>query len=427
MRGTPSLLVARVPSVRRVIEAIAPRSWGRSYRPLLGSSWASNLADGILWVAAPLLVESLTDDPLVVGVSWLLGRLPWLLVGLHAGAIADRFDRRRILLVANLAQLAMTSALTVGVALETVGVGVVLVASFALGVAEVFADTTSSTLLPMVVDAEHLAPANARLVFGLMGINQLIGPPIGAVCFAVGAWVPFGAYALVLVLVVALVLRIEAVRRTGAPRHETMRREIARGAAWLWRHAALRTLAITIFVFNITFGAAFSVLVVLAKDRLGLDDVGFGILTAMSAVGGVLGSFLYGRTEARIGMAWIMRIGLMIETTLHLVLATATTAWPAMVAMFAFGVHAAMWGTTSTTVRQLVTPEALQGRVGAVYMVAVQGGLVVGAAIGAVLAGRVDITAPYWFGFVGSAAMLSAIWGTLAHLTPPATRPAATG
>ena len=404
--------------MRRILEAIAPIRWGRSFRPLLGSSWASNLADGILWVAAPLLVESLTDDAFLVGISWLLGRLPWLLFGLQAGAIADRFDRRRIVLIANLVQLVLISALAIGVATESVGVGLVLAASFALGVAEVFVDTTSSTLLPMVVEDEYIAPANARIVFGFMGINQLIGPPVGAVCFAIGAWVPFGAYAVVLVLVVALVLRIEAVRQTSTQRGPSMRHEIVEGARWLWRPAALRTLAITIFVFNVTFGAAFSVLVVLAKDRLGLDDVGFGILTAMSAVGGVAGSFLYSRTEAWIGMAWIMRIGLVIETVLHLVLAVATNAGPAMVAMFVFGIHAAMWGTTSTTVRQLETPEPLQGRVGAVYMVAVQGGLVIGAAIGAVLAGRVDITAPYWFGFVGSALMLASIWRSLAHLAP---------
>ncbi|MEL6893941.1 MAG: MFS transporter [Actinomycetota bacterium] len=201
--------------MRRIVAAVAPVRWGRSFRPLLGSSWASNLADGILWVAAPFLVESLTDDALVVGISWLLGRLPWLLFGLHAGAIADRFDRRRIVLVANAIQLGLITTLAVGVATDSVGVGAVLV----------------------------------------------------------------------------------------------------------------------------------------------------------------------------------------------------------------FGIHAAMWGTTSTTVRQVATPEALQGRVGAVYMVAVQGGLVIGAAVGAVLAGRIDITAPYWFGFVGSAVMLALIWRTLGHLTPASASP----
>jgi MFS family permease len=406
--------------MRRLIEAVAPARWGRSFRPLLGSSWASNLADGVLWVAAPLLVESLTDDALVVGLAWLLGRLPWLIFGLPAGVIADRFDRRRIVMLANFAQLLIVTVLAVGVASESVGVGFVLAASFVLGVAEVFADTTSQTLLPMVVTAEHIAPANSRLVFGFMGINQLLGPPIGALCFAIGAWVPFGAYAVIVALVVALVARIDAVRQTESGRREPMRREVAEGARWLWRHAALRTLAITIFVFNVTFGAAFAVLVVLATDRLGLDELGFGVLVTTSAIGGVVGSALYTRTQRSIGMVWIMRIGLVIETLLHLVLALSTSGSVAMVAMFAFGIHAAMWGTTSNTVRQVATPEALQGRVAAVYMVAVQGGLVIGAAVGSLLAGRVDITAPYWFGFVGSALMLATIWKTLGLLAAPA-------
>ncbi len=268
------MAVGSVRSMRRLLEAIAPARWGRSYRPLLGSSWASNLADGILSVAAPLLVESLTDDALLVGVAWMLGRLPWLLFGLQAGAIADRTDRRRIVLVASVVQLAVITALAVGVATESVGVGLVLAAAFAVGVGEVFADTASSTLLPMVVEPESIAPANARLAFGFMGIHQLVGPPIGAVCFAVGAWLPFGVYAVVVVFVIVLVRRIVAVRQAPVERGVPMRRQIVDGARWLWAHAARRTLAITIFVFNVTFGAAFAVLVVLAKDRLGLDDVG---------------------------------------------------------------------------------------------------------------------------------------------------------
>ena len=89
-------------------------------------------------------------------------------------------------------------------------------------------------------------------------------------------------------------------------------------------HAAVRTLVLTIFTFNITFGAAWSVLVLYATQRLGLGDIGFGLLTTVSAVGGLLGTASYGWITRRVSLGNIMRIGLIIETLTHLALALTT-------------------------------------------------------------------------------------------------------
>ncbi|MEO1063593.1 MAG: MFS transporter [Actinomycetota bacterium] len=401
----------------RPLESVFPRRLGTNFRWLVSSSWATNLGDGMGIAAGPLLVESLTDDPLLVGLAWLVGRLPALFFGLHAGVAADRFDRRRLLIVANLARAGVIAVLAITIATDAVGIGLVLAALFVLGVAETLADTTSHTLLPMIVRPGDLTTGNTRLMFGFIGLDQLVGPSIGAILFAVGASVPFFGQAVVLAFGVVLASRLRLGPVTAPdPTATTVRREIAAGLRWLWGHAAIRTLAITVAVFNLTFGAAFSVLVVLATERLGLGEVGFGVLTSISALGGILGTVVYHRVEARIGMAAIMRIGLVIEASTHLVFATATTAWPAMVAMFCFGVHASMWGTTAATIRQASVPEHLQGRITAVYGVGLKGGLVIGAAAGAVLAQVGGITAPYWFAFVGSTITLVLIWRSLAHI-----------
>ncbi|HEX9550452.1 MAG TPA: hypothetical protein VF971_05095, partial [Candidatus Limnocylindrales bacterium] len=81
--------------------------------------------------------------------------------------------------------------------------------------------------------------------------------------------------------------------------------------------------------------------------------------------------------------------------------------------MTIFGAHTIVWGTTSTTVRQRAVPSSLLGRVTSVYMLALLGGLVIGAPIGGILAQSFGITAPFWFGFVGSGIMLVLIWQTL--------------
>jgi predicted MFS family arabinose efflux permease len=109
-----------------------------------------------------------------------------------------------------------------------------------------------------------------------------------------------------------------------------------------------------------------------------------------------------------------MRVGLLIETLTHLGLAVTTRPWVALLIMLAFGAHASVWGTTSTTVRQRAVPIELQGRVSSVYLIGVQGGIVAGSAIGGVIARAWGITAPFWFGFVGSFLLLSIIWRQLA-------------
>jgi len=105
-----------------------------------------------------------------------------------------------------------------------------------------------------------------------------------------------------------------------------------------------------------------------------------------------------------------MRGGLLIETFTHLVLALTTSAAVALATMVVFGAHAFVWGTTSTVVRQRAVPDELLGRVGGVYRVAIVGGLVIGAPIGGLLARAYGITAPFWFGFVGSALLVAILW-----------------
>jgi predicted MFS family arabinose efflux permease len=184
----------------------------------------------------------------------------------------------------------------------------------------------------------------------------------------------------------------------------------------VWHHAAVRTLVLTIVTFNVTFGAAWSVLVLYSLERLDMGEIGFGLLTSALACGGILGTVSYGWLERHISLGNIMRGGLVIETFTHLALALNTTPWVAMAVFFVFGAHAFIWGTTSTSVRQRAVPSHVQGRVASVYMIGVTGGIVVGSILGGLIANRWGVTAPFWFAFVGSAIFLVLIWGQLVHV-----------
>lgn len=400
-----------------LVEIVAPARLGNGFRWLIASSWVSNLGDGIAAAAGPLLVASLTHDPGLVALAALLQWLPPLVFGLYAGALADRLDRRLIIVTVDLLRALVLVLLTMAVATDLASITLVLVAMFLLGTAEVFADNTTATLMPMLVHRDDLAIANARLTTGFITVNQLAGPPIGAALFAAGHAVPFAAQASVVALGAVLVLRVVLPphgRERGTA--TTITHDVAEAFRWVLHHAAVRTLVLTIFVFNITFGAAWSVLVLYATQRLGLGPIGFGLLTTISAVGGICGTLGYGRLTGHVSLGNLMRAGLVFETFTMLALALTTSKWVAFAIFFVFGAHAFIWGTTSLTIRQRAVPAELQGRVGSVNLVGVFGGLVVGSGIGGLIAREWGVTAPFWFAFVGSAVFVLLIWGQLSHI-----------
>lgn len=402
--------------MRRMLEGIAPSRMGRDFRWLLASSWITNLGDGIALAAGPLLIASQTSNPVVVASAALLQRAPWLFFGLFAGWLADRVDRRRIIVVANVARTFVLFALSTLIITDRLSVAAILCAVFTLGTAETFADTTAGTVLPMVVGRQDLGIANARLSFGHKALNELGGPPLGAAIFAAGLLWPFVTQAVTVGLGAVLIAQIAV----GAPDTVTasggIRADVIDGVRWLWGNPPMRTLALTVVLFNVTFGAMWPMLVLYSSSRLGLGEVGFGLLLSASAAGGVVGALIYGWLERHVSLANLMRVGLMIETLTHLGLALSRWAPLSMAILFAFGVQASVWGTTSTAIRQRAVPEELQGRVFSVYLVGVFGSLFFGGIIGATLAGLFGILAPFWFGFVGSAILVTALWRAFGHI-----------
>jgi MFS family permease len=403
--------------VARAAEVIAPARLGRPFRWLLASSFVNNVGDGVALAAGPLLVASLTRDPFLVSLALFMGYLPVLLFALVGGVAADRFDRRRMVIVADLGRAVVLAALVSTIVAGAAGIPLVLLALFLLGTFETFADSASSTLLPGIVARADLGTANARMQSAFVLANQLLLPPVGAFLFVVGPAVPFATNAICFVVGALLISRVVVrgrVARSAAP--GPVRTQLAEGVRWLLHHPPMRTLALTIFAFNVTFGAAWSVLVLYAGERLGMGEVGFGLLTTAVAIGGLVGTSAYGFLERRFSLADIMRVGLLIETFTHLSLALTTSSLWALGTLVVFGGHAFVWGTTATVIRQRAVPDEVLGRVGGVYRVAITGGMVIGTPIGGLLAAAFGITAPFWFGFVGSAILVALLWREFAHI-----------
>jgi MFS family permease len=389
---------------------------GRSFRWLIASVWTSNLGDGIALAAGPLLVATQTHQPFLVASAAMLQQLPWLIFGLFAGAIADRVDRRLLVIIADTARMLVVAALVVTIETDKVSIGVVLGAMFLLGTAECFADSASSTLLPMVVGRNDLGIGNARLQAGQVVGNQFFGPPLGAFLFAVGMAWPFFVQIVVVSMGIVLIGKVTIPKTLAPSVRSHLITDIAEGVRWLLGNAAVRTLALVILVFNVTWGAAWSVLVLYSLVHLHMGELGFGLLTSSTAVGGVVGTLSFGWLEGRFSLATLMRACLLLEVAMHLSLALTTVGWVAMVIMFVFGAYAFVWATVSQTIRHRAVPPEFQGRVGSVYFVGLVGGLVIGQALGGWIASGFGLTAPFWFAFVGAGVTLLLVWRQLGHI-----------
>jgi MFS family permease len=364
-------------------------SLGAAFWKLWSSSALSNLADGVMKVALPLVAIRFTDSPtLIAGLAFAFA-LPWLLFALTAGALADRFDRRHLMLIANAARAAFLAILSLITVLGVGSIWTLYVAAVCIGVAETIYDTSSQSILPQVVGRSALSRANGRLSAAELTTNQFVGPPLGGLLVAAGAAVAFGVPVLLWVLAIGALLLLRGNFSTGHPRATTVRADIAEGLRFLWHNTLLRVLAIMVGVFNFAGNAVFTVLVLYAvgpDSAVKLTDPGYGLLLTASAAGSVAGSLIAERIEN-----WLGRARALTLTILGSLLSLATPAftadpWVIGSAFLIGGVTIAIWNVITVSLRQRITPPRLLGRLNSAYRLVAWGTMPLGAAVGGILA-----------------------------------------
>ena len=389
---------------------------GADFWKLWTASAATNLGDGITMVAGPLLVASITRSPAAVAGAVFAQQLPWLLFALISGAWADRLDRRRLVVTVNLLRAAALAALSAAVAFDVVTVPLVLTVFFLLGTGETLADTASSAFVPLIVPAASRPRANSLMYANFNVVNQFAAKPVGGWLFVVAAAVPFAVNAVTFAVSAVLVATIRVVSPATSAVSVARPRlwaEIGAGVRWLWRHRLLRTLAVTMAVGNIVFCAAFAIFVLYAYQRLGLTEIGYGVLLVAFAVGGLLGTLVAPTLIGRLDASPLLRAGLLIEVALHATLAATRSPYAAAAMIVIFGVHTTVWGVVVTTIRQRDVPAAMFGRVTSVYSFLDLGGAALGSLLGGAVATAYGLTATYWTAAVAMALVAVVAWRPL--------------
>lgn len=375
-----------------------PPGFGR----LWTASTVSTVGDGISFTAGPLLAATITRDPLQIGLVGAASFLPWLLVGLVSGAVADRSDRRRLMWTVDLGRGLVLALLAAAILAGWASIPLLAAGAFLLGVGQTLFDSAAQAAIPTIVgrDPEQLATANGRLLGAQTVGQQFVGPPVGGALFSVAAWLPYAADAVSFVGSSALVASIRGtftIDRDG-PR-TSLRADIAEGLRWLVRHRLLRSLAVLIAMINLVFMGTETVLVLVAQDRLGLGEIGFGVLLTAVALGSVVGSLVAARVARLVGEGRAYVISVVL---LALVIATpawTTSPWVAGAALAVVGFSVTIGNVILQTLRQAVTPAGLLGRVVSAFRLIGMGTIPVGALLGGVL-GRIDLRVPYVAGAV---------------------------
>ncbi len=382
---------------------------------LWGGGALANLADGTLLAAGPLLAATLTRDPAEVAGLVTAQRLPWFLLSLLSGTMVDRLDRRRVLLISNLARALILSGLVAALVAGWLNLLWLLGAFFLLGTIETFTDNALTAILPSLVRRSRLPWANGRVLATQTVMNELAGPPLGGLFFSALVALPFGAGAVFYAVAASLLSILPA--RPPSPHDEqvggsALLSATKDGLLWFWRHRLLRSMAFLAAFANFSYAATSAVFVLLAQERIGLGPSGYGLVLGGGAIGGIFAGLTSDHLSGRLGPSLTL-------TSMHLLPALALaglalTRQPAVAGVFfaLISFSATVANVLLITLRQTIIPDALLGRVTSAYRFVGMGALPSGALAGGFLARALGLTAPYWMGaaILTGAAVALLLW-----------------
>jgi MFS family permease len=384
----------------------------------------------ITTVVLPILVFQLTGSALQTSLLATIEVLPYFVFGLFAGALADRVDRRRLMVGANLVQAALASSIPLTAALGTLSLAQIYAVALLSMTAFVWFDAANFGALPTLVGREQVVAANSA-IWSATTVIGIIVPALGGVLAAFLGAANAIAFDVVSFLISAALLALiprtfNAIHTTDHANGSTLTHvlgDIRDGLAFLWQHRLIRMLTLVGFGNSFSSGAVVGLLVVYAVQALGLaeTDGRVGLLYTSTAVGGLVASLLLPIFTRRMAVGRITLIGLFAHLTTLIALALAPTFWAGLVLIGIWELCNTLIIINGIALRQQVTPDHLQGRVNTTARMIAWGGQPFGAAIGGALAEVLNVRAALLIVAVGVG--LSALLGWFSPLREPAAGP----
>ncbi len=378
---------------------------GASYWKLWSATGISNLGDGITSIAYPWLASAVTRSPLLIALSAVVSRLPWLIFTLHAGVITDRFNRKHIIVAMDSLRGVLTIAVGLFVYLERDSLPslneltsltnlqtnytlytVILITAFLFGLAEVLRDNSAQTLMPAVVEDKDLEKANGRMWSAESLTNSFIGPPIGSFIIAIAIFLPFFIDAATFFFAAALIASMKPTVKSFSPEAKTgpinFKAEIKEGFTWLWSHTLLRPMAIILGLLNGIASLTGAVFILFAQEVLQTTVFIFAILGTAGAVGGIAGGILGPKVSEKIGSGRSLALALFVMPLSTLLIGLTSQWYIVWVLVVVETFTAVLWNVVTVSLRQSLIPTNLLGRVNSVYRFFAWGTIPIGTLLG---------------------------------------------
>lgn len=365
---------------------------GPAFNRIWASSVISNLSDGILIAAAPLLAISLTDSTVLISAIGAMVMLPWLLFAIPIGVLVDRVDRRFILAGANATRSAVVGALALLIATDHVTIYWLLVASFVIGVCEVAADTTAQSLIPQILEEKNFEKGNSRLQISETVIQGFVGGPLSGFIYAIAIALPFfiNSLGLAVASLLALSIPIKYLQDVRKDEVEKEKKKFVAhmkfGIKYLFNEKVLRRLVVTTASIGVCYSMGTATMVLFIIKELELPKQLFGVILAIQSIGAIAGAFMAPRLSEKFGRSNVMTFGIVSSSVVLLLQGFSPNIY-IFVALATFGGFAiSQWNILLMATYQTVIPNELYGRIHGTRRTLVWGMMPIGSLLGGVLA-----------------------------------------
>ncbi|MFI7605353.1 MFS transporter [Micromonospora sp. NPDC049366] len=380
----------------------------RNFLLLLSGQTVSELGTRVAGVAVPLLAaDTLRASVFQVSLLTFLAWLPYLLVSLPAGIIADRVDQRRLMIACDLGRAALMLSLPVAALMGQLTLGFLYAVVGLAGVLTVLFTVAYKSMLPRLIPTGQLVDGNAKLTMS-QDAAELVGPTVSGVLIGlVGAARTFLVNGLAFLLsAVTLLLIREAPRAEPAPRERVpLRVEMTDGLRFIRRQPILVSILACTTTSNFFVMAAGSIEVTFMLRELHASSVQVGLVFSVSAVGGLVVGALAARLSAWIGSARVIWMAMTVPGPLYLLMPLARPGWGVLlygVGLAAFSANAVLFNVAAMTYRQRITPSAILGRVNAAFLWICFGVIPLGALVGGALGTTLGLRPALWICVLGT-------------------------
>lgn len=368
-------------------------SLGTAFNRLFGASVISNLADGLLATAAPLLAITLTKDPVLISMLSALVMLPWLLFAIPIGLIVDRVDKRLLVTFTNSVRFVIAGLLALAISTDFITIYWLFLAAFLIGICEVASDTAAQSLIPIILEKKNFEKANSRLNIAETVIQNFVGAPLSGFLYATAIVLPFMLNSLGFLIAAIFVFLIPAhlivtpqEKEKAAAKRDGFISELKFGLNYLWNDRPLRRLVATTTSLGFFYSLSTSTLILFITETLAVPAKYFGVLMAAAGSGAILGGVLTPALSKKFGRGRVLATAIFLSSVTVIFQGLSPNVWVFGVIGFISSFTITNWNILLMSCYQVLIPSELYGRIHGARRTFVWGVMPIGSFIGGVIA-----------------------------------------